>query len=572
MGDEATADARRAALAPYRLDDALLDRAAPGAIALHCLPAHPGEEITAEVLYGARQRIWDQAENRRHAQKALLEWLLATTPSGARTRRRGHRPAHRRAHLGRARRRAHGGQRGRGHRQLRAARPRGHRGRAVGGHARAAPARRRARRAGERRGAAVRRRRASTPRWPSLTLHHWSDWRAGCAELRRVARERVVVFSWDPTYVGRMWLGPEYFPELAARGRAGFPSLAEQAAALRARGRGRARAVGLPRRLLQRLLAPARGLPRPGGARGHLDARPRADRTSSPKGSRACAPTSTAARGRAATPTCSSATSSTSATACSSAADRPARHARRPGTRVRPVCPCLEGGPMPQPKSSRSSSSRPERPPSAPRASRRPRARRQPRQGRREQKPAAKRSRPRSRRAKRSHDEPAEATRATATKARRHERGRAAPTSPRCATRCARASSLTRGRPQGGDGRRGQARADHAQGRHRADQSLLAAGARRPTASAPTSSSCSAAAARGRCSPATACCARSTARAGASASAPTFPITLYDELNAAQIQSRLRDLTPASCARCATTSAQRQPQVGAGRDREASSA
>ncbi|CAB4913083.1 unannotated protein [freshwater metagenome] len=77
MGDEATADARRAALAPYRIDDALLDAAAPGAIALHCLPAHPGEEITAEVLYGARQRIWDQAENRRHAQKALLEYLLA---------------------------------------------------------------------------------------------------------------------------------------------------------------------------------------------------------------------------------------------------------------------------------------------------------------------------------------------------------------------------------------------------------------------------------------------------------------------------------------------------------------
>ena len=49
---------------------------APSAIALHDLPAHPGEEITAEVLYGPRQRIWDQAENRRHAQKALLEWLL----------------------------------------------------------------------------------------------------------------------------------------------------------------------------------------------------------------------------------------------------------------------------------------------------------------------------------------------------------------------------------------------------------------------------------------------------------------------------------------------------------------
>jgi len=76
MGDEDTADERRAALAPYRIDDALLDRAADGAIALHCLPAHPGEEITESVLYGSRQAIWDQAENRRHAQKALLELLL----------------------------------------------------------------------------------------------------------------------------------------------------------------------------------------------------------------------------------------------------------------------------------------------------------------------------------------------------------------------------------------------------------------------------------------------------------------------------------------------------------------
>jgi len=76
MGDEQTADARRSALAPYRIDDALLDSAADGAIALHCLPAHPGEEITPEVLYGERQRIWDQAENRRHAQKAMLELLV----------------------------------------------------------------------------------------------------------------------------------------------------------------------------------------------------------------------------------------------------------------------------------------------------------------------------------------------------------------------------------------------------------------------------------------------------------------------------------------------------------------
>jgi ornithine carbamoyltransferase len=75
--DEATAGRRRSDLAPYRIDDALLDRAQEGAFALHCLPAHPGEEVTAEVLYGARERIWDQAENRRHAQKALLELLVA---------------------------------------------------------------------------------------------------------------------------------------------------------------------------------------------------------------------------------------------------------------------------------------------------------------------------------------------------------------------------------------------------------------------------------------------------------------------------------------------------------------
>jgi ornithine carbamoyltransferase len=77
MGDEATEDERRRALADYRVDDALLDLAAPGAFAMHDLPAHPGDEITAEVLYGSRQRIWDQAENRRHAQKALLELLVA---------------------------------------------------------------------------------------------------------------------------------------------------------------------------------------------------------------------------------------------------------------------------------------------------------------------------------------------------------------------------------------------------------------------------------------------------------------------------------------------------------------
>ena len=72
-----SAAARRRALTPYRLDEELLAGAAPHAVALHCLPAHPGEEITGEVLYGTRQRIWDQAENRRHVQKALLEFLMA---------------------------------------------------------------------------------------------------------------------------------------------------------------------------------------------------------------------------------------------------------------------------------------------------------------------------------------------------------------------------------------------------------------------------------------------------------------------------------------------------------------
>jgi ornithine carbamoyltransferase len=77
MGDEAEADRRRADLAPFQIDADLLSAAADRAVVLHCLPAHPGEEITAEVLYGDRSAVWDQAENRLHAQKALLEMLLA---------------------------------------------------------------------------------------------------------------------------------------------------------------------------------------------------------------------------------------------------------------------------------------------------------------------------------------------------------------------------------------------------------------------------------------------------------------------------------------------------------------
>jgi ornithine carbamoyltransferase len=76
MGDEAEADRRRADLAPFRLDADLLAAAKDSAIVMHCLPAHPGDEITAEVLYGERSAVWDEAENRLHAQKALLEALL----------------------------------------------------------------------------------------------------------------------------------------------------------------------------------------------------------------------------------------------------------------------------------------------------------------------------------------------------------------------------------------------------------------------------------------------------------------------------------------------------------------
>jgi ornithine carbamoyltransferase len=76
MGDEAEAGHKRSLLAPYRLDERLLARARDDAIALHCLPAHPGEEISEGALYGERSAVWDQAENRLHAQKALLELLV----------------------------------------------------------------------------------------------------------------------------------------------------------------------------------------------------------------------------------------------------------------------------------------------------------------------------------------------------------------------------------------------------------------------------------------------------------------------------------------------------------------
>jgi ornithine carbamoyltransferase len=76
MGQEEEADRRRRELAPFRVDADLLAAAKDEAIVLHCLPAHPGEEISADVLYGERSAVWDQAENRLHSQKALLLTLL----------------------------------------------------------------------------------------------------------------------------------------------------------------------------------------------------------------------------------------------------------------------------------------------------------------------------------------------------------------------------------------------------------------------------------------------------------------------------------------------------------------
>jgi len=75
MGQQ-DASARREALAPFQVSGELLAQAADGAIVLHCLPAHRGEEITAGVIDGPASAVWDQAENRLHAQKALLAWLL----------------------------------------------------------------------------------------------------------------------------------------------------------------------------------------------------------------------------------------------------------------------------------------------------------------------------------------------------------------------------------------------------------------------------------------------------------------------------------------------------------------
>ena len=77
MGQEAETGDRKRAFAPYQVNDALMARAEPDAIFMHCLPAHRGEEVTAGVFESPASVVFDQAENRLHAQKALLLMLLA---------------------------------------------------------------------------------------------------------------------------------------------------------------------------------------------------------------------------------------------------------------------------------------------------------------------------------------------------------------------------------------------------------------------------------------------------------------------------------------------------------------
>ena len=77
MGQESEKEARDGAFEAYRVDEALMAGAKPDALFMHCLPAHRGEEVTAEVLEGPQSVVWEEAENRLHAQKALMELLLA---------------------------------------------------------------------------------------------------------------------------------------------------------------------------------------------------------------------------------------------------------------------------------------------------------------------------------------------------------------------------------------------------------------------------------------------------------------------------------------------------------------
>ncbi|OYW25493.1 MAG: ornithine carbamoyltransferase, partial [Hydrogenophilales bacterium 12-63-5] len=76
MGWESENDERLKAFADWQVDAEMMAVAKPGAVFMHCLPAHRGEEVTAEVIDGAQSVVWDEAENRLHVQKALMEFLL----------------------------------------------------------------------------------------------------------------------------------------------------------------------------------------------------------------------------------------------------------------------------------------------------------------------------------------------------------------------------------------------------------------------------------------------------------------------------------------------------------------
>jgi ornithine carbamoyltransferase len=77
MGQEAQAEIRRQVFARYQVNEALMGQAKPGALFMHCLPAHRGEEVTADVFESRASIVFDQAENRLHCQKALLTMLLS---------------------------------------------------------------------------------------------------------------------------------------------------------------------------------------------------------------------------------------------------------------------------------------------------------------------------------------------------------------------------------------------------------------------------------------------------------------------------------------------------------------
>jgi ornithine carbamoyltransferase len=82
MGYEAENEARKKAFADWCVDEAMMKVATPDALFMHCLPAHRGEEVTAEVIDGPQSVVWDEAENRMHVQKALMEFLLLGRVNG----------------------------------------------------------------------------------------------------------------------------------------------------------------------------------------------------------------------------------------------------------------------------------------------------------------------------------------------------------------------------------------------------------------------------------------------------------------------------------------------------------